>query len=176
MRIAIELLVAAFLLLLMIATAYLGMLMNFLFVLLFAFLAIGVVASTVSLVRKRAYLGIWKRSEYPQARRYLLQAILRSCFWVSVGLTVYFSVITIKFSADIWRAVMFQLWGVVALLCFLEWLPSKRIPSRSLVSAISRPETRVGEPVKPMRSGSGSRSALVQIVTCSFCCAQDLIT
>ncbi len=128
MRIAIELFVAAFLLLLMIAAAYLGILMNFLLLLLFACLAVGVVMRIVSLARKRTYLGIWKRSEYPQARPYLLQAILRSCFWVAVGLTVYFSVIPIQFSTSVWRAVMVQLWGVVVLLCFLELLPPKRIP------------------------------------------------
>jgi hypothetical protein len=41
MRIAIELLVAAFLLLLMLAAAYVGMLMNFLFLALLACLSVG---------------------------------------------------------------------------------------------------------------------------------------
>ncbi len=127
MKLAFEIIALVLLLLVMAAAGLFGMLMNFLALWLIACVAWMAFARIIAYARKRLYVGIWKSSEYPASRSYLLQAILRSCFWITVGLAVFLSLVPIQFPAIAWQLVLFQLWGAVAILCLLEWIPSRRI-------------------------------------------------
>ena len=109
------------------AATRIGMLMNFLAAWLLISAVYILVSRIICIVRKKAFVGIWKLYEYPLARRYLLQAILHNCLWVTAGLAVFIAMIPIQFPQGVWSSVLWQLGGAVTILCLLEWIPPRRI-------------------------------------------------
>ncbi|MBX3414360.1 MAG: serine hydrolase [Pirellulales bacterium] len=127
MKVAFEFIALALLLVVMAAAALFGMLMNVLVLWLMACVAWTGCTRLIGFLRKRLYVGIWRRTEYPASRPYLIQAVWRTLFWATVGIVIVLSLVPIQIPANFWRYVLLQLWGAIAILCLLEWVPSRHI-------------------------------------------------
>jgi hypothetical protein len=123
----LEVIVVALLALACAASVLTGTLMNFLFIFLLLSICHKVLSRVVALIRKKLYLGLWKDVLRSQARSYLFQAVLRNALWVITGICVRIAVIPVQFSAEEWSGIWWMLWGSVAVLCLVEWIPHRRI-------------------------------------------------
>lgn len=101
--------------------------MNFLFVFLLLSACYKALGRIVAFIRKNLYFDLWKEALCFQARPYMLQAILRNVLWGVTGICVYIAIIPIQFTAREWSGILWMLWGPVAVLCLMEWIPRRRI-------------------------------------------------
>jgi len=113
--------------LLSIAAYALGLLFNWLFVLLLL-LACGLIVSRIiGLLRRTIQFGFLRQPFVPANRKYLVQALN---VWLFVGLAacaVRLAVIPAQFSANDFRIVQLWIWGCSAFLLCACLLPQKRV-------------------------------------------------
>ena len=101
-----------------------GMLMNYLLV----FLMLSAIAMAITVVVCIAKKQIhWKIKKLESIRTYLTTAVLRTATWLVIGGCIHIAVIPIQFSKDDFTNLLITLWGCVALLCLLAWIPRDRI-------------------------------------------------
>jgi hypothetical protein len=119
--------VVAFGFLLSVAAYALGLLFNWLFVVL-VLLACGVIISRIiGLSRSRLLFGLIRRPFAPANRKYLFQALNVWLFVALAAWAVRMAVIPAQFSADEFRAVQLWIWGCSAFLVCAVLAPQKRV-------------------------------------------------
>jgi len=123
----LEIIAVVFLALAVAVAVLTGTLMNFLFIFLLLSICHKVLSRIIALIRRKLYFDLWKDVFHPPARPHLFQAVFRNVLWIITGICVRIAVIPIQFSAGEWSAVLWTLWGSVAVLCLLEWFPHRRI-------------------------------------------------
>lgn len=151
--------IAGLLLLLVFAAAvYFGLLMNFLFVFLLLALCWSIVARIIAAYRKTLYYGLWTRVFTAESRPYLFQALLRITLWIVAGICVNLAVVPIQLTDSERSEVYWTLWIAVAALCFIAWIPRKRIAhvsnvfSALILAALLFELFRIYLPVNPEKA------------------------
>lgn len=99
---------------------YSGMLMNYLLIFLIVSAAIMLVTSIAAIVKKQLP---WDSLRQQLSGYYLCQRLLRNATWIISGWCVYIAVIPVQFTPDDYLGTTIMLWGSVAVLCVLDWMP-----------------------------------------------------
>ncbi|MFN3653082.1 MAG: M23 family metallopeptidase [Armatimonadota bacterium] len=118
---------AVLLLLAGLATHYEGLLLTVLFQGAALLIPAGVVVRLWSAWRRQLEYGLFLRPLAPETRPYLLQALLRSGWWLLVGATLCLSFPAALLAPEEYPVVLVLFWVLAGVLALLEWLPRRRI-------------------------------------------------
>lgn len=113
---------------LLVASTVLGMLMNYLFMFLLIAAVIMLATVAISIFKKQV---CWNFSDRKAFRAYAVRGLLRNASWIVIGICVHIALIPIQFSTGEFTLNMILIWGSVATLCLLDWVPREKT-SRSL--------------------------------------------
>ena len=120
----IKVAVSILLIVLLALSTVLGILFNYLFLLVVVSAVIAFVITIISIIRKKI---AWDFSYVKSIKSYVLVGVFRNTTWILMGLCVHISMIPIQFSPGLFTANLIFLWGSVFILCVIEWLPWKRV-------------------------------------------------
>ena len=114
-------------LLMLIVSTVFGLLPNY----LIAFLllsALCLCATSVVFVARRRFgsqpVPLGRRGSQ---RRLSRRRVLRSATWISIGFCIHVAVAPVQFSPFEYRSTLVLVWGMVAVLCLLDWIPRRPI-------------------------------------------------